>query len=83
MKKSRRQLHIIFRPEPGGSYTASVPALPGCVTYGTTLQEAKELVKDAIAGYIESLKKHGEPIPTDDESLVTTLDLEYGETTRR
>jgi predicted RNase H-like HicB family nuclease len=43
------------------------------------LEEAKELVKDAIAGYIESLK-HGEPIPTDDESLVTTLHLEYGET---
>ena len=43
---------------------------------------AKELVKDAIAGYIESLKKHGEPIP-DDESLATTLHLEYGETTRR
>jgi len=47
------------------------------------LQAAKELVKDAIAGYIESLKKHGEPIPTDDESLVTRLDLEYGEATRR
>jgi predicted RNase H-like HicB family nuclease len=83
MKKSRRQLHIISRPEPEGGYTASVPALPGCVTYARSLEEAKELVKDAIAGYIESLKKHGEPIPTDDESLVTTLDLEYGETTRR
>jgi len=81
-KKSRPQLHIIFRPEPEGGYTASVPALPGCVTYVRTLEEAKELVKDAIAGYIESLKKHGEPIP-DDESLATTLDLEYGETTRR
>ena len=68
------QLHIIFRPEPEGGYTASVPALPGCVTYGRTLEEVKELVKVAIAAYIESLKKHGEPIPTDDESLVTTLD---------
>jgi len=76
MKKSRSRLHMIFRPEPERGYTASVPALPGCVTYGRTLEQAKELVKDAIAGYIESLKKHGEPIPTDDESLVTTLDLE-------
>jgi hypothetical protein len=47
------------------------------------LEGAKELVKDVIAGYIESLKKHGESILTDDVSLVTTLDLEYGETTRR
>ena len=83
MKKSRRQLHLIFRPEPDGGYTASVPALPGCVTYGRTLEEARDLVKDAIGGYIESLKKHGEPIPTDDESLVTTLELEYAETPRR
>ena len=41
------------------------------------------MVKDAISGYIESVKKHGEPIPTDDETLVTSLDLEYAETARR
>jgi antitoxin HicB len=51
--------------------------MPGCVTYGRNLEEAKALVKHAINGYIESLRKHGEPIPTDDESLVTTLDLEF------
>ena len=54
-----------------------VPALPGCVTYGRTLAEARRMAKDAIAGYIESLKKHKEPIPTDDETLVASLDLEY------
>jgi len=42
-----------------------VPALPGCVTYGRTLGEARKMVKDAISGYIESLKKHKEPISTD------------------
>jgi antitoxin HicB len=60
-----------------------VPVLPGCVTYGRTLAEAKRMAKDAISGYIESLKKHGEPVPTDDESLVASLDLEYAETSRR
>ena len=35
------------------------------------------MAKDAIAGYIESLKKHREPIPTDDDTLVASLDLEY------
>ena len=35
------------------------------------------MAKDAIAGYIESLKKHKEPIPTDDETLVASLELEY------
>ncbi len=83
MKKARRRFNIVLRPEPEGGFTAIVPALPGCVTYGRTLTEAKKMAKDAISGYIESLKKHGEPIPTDDETLVASLDLEYAETSRR
>ncbi|HBT47910.1 MAG TPA: hypothetical protein DEA73_08565 [Peptococcaceae bacterium] len=47
--------------EPG--YIASVPALPGCVTQGETKEEALAMAEDAIRGYIESLKKHGEPLP--------------------
>jgi antitoxin HicB len=57
-----------------------VPVLPGCVTYGRTLAEAKSMAKDAISAYIVSLKLN-EPIPTDDESLVASL--EYAETSRR
>ena len=83
MKKAHRRCNILLRPEPEGGFTAMVPALPGCVTYGRTLAEAKKMAKDAISGCIESLKKHGEPIPTDDETLVTSLDLEYAETARR
>jgi antitoxin HicB len=83
MKKSRAHFHLVLRPEPEGGFTAIVPALPGCVTYGRTLAEAKKLAKDAISGYIESLKKHGEPIPNDDEFLVASLDLEYAEASRR
>jgi len=83
MKKTRRHFNIVLRPEPEGGFTAIVPALPGCVTYGRTLAEAKTMVKDAILGYVESLKKHGEPIPTDEDTFVTSLDLEYAETSRR
>jgi antitoxin HicB len=83
MKKSHRRFNIVLRPVPERGFTAIVPALPGCVTYGRNLTEAKKMAKDAISGYIESLKKHGEPIPTDDETLVTSLDLEYAETARR
>jgi predicted RNase H-like HicB family nuclease len=41
------------------------------------------MAKDAISAYIESLKKHNEPISTDDESLVASLDLEFAKTSRR
>ncbi len=77
MAKARYHYNIMLRPEPEGGFTALVPALPGCVTYGRTLAEARRMAKDAIAAYIESLKKHKEPIPTDDETLVASLDLEY------
>jgi antitoxin HicB len=77
MAKTRYHYNIMLRPEPEGGFTATVPALPGCITYGRTLSEAREMAKDAISGYIESLKKHKEPIPTDDETLVASLDLEY------
>jgi predicted RNase H-like HicB family nuclease len=83
MKKVRGHFNIVLRPEPEGGFTAIVPALPGCVTYGRTLTEAKKMARDAITGYIESLKKHKEPIPTDDETLVASLDLEYAEASSR
>jgi antitoxin HicB len=83
MKNTHHRFNIVLRPEPEGGFTVLVPALPGCVTHGRNLSEAKKMAKDAISGYIESLRKHGEPIPSDDETLVASLDLEYAETARR
>lgn len=83
MRKVHYHYNVVLRPEPEGGFTVIVPALPGCVTYGRTLTEAKRMARDAVSGYIESLRKHGEPIPTDSETLVTSLDLEYAETSSR
>jgi antitoxin HicB len=77
MSKARYRYNIMLRPEPEGGYTALVPALPGCVTYGRNLKEAQEMARDAISGYIASLRKHKEPIPSDDETLLASWDLEY------
>ncbi|MCJ7443016.1 MAG: type II toxin-antitoxin system HicB family antitoxin [Methanotrichaceae archaeon] len=60
---------ILFRKESEGGYTVLVPALPGCVTHGDTIDQAIEMAKEAIDGYIETLKAHGEEIPTDEETL--------------
>lgn len=77
MAKTRYRYNIMLRPEPEGGFTAVVPALPGCVTYGRTLSEAREMARDAISGYVASLRRHKEPVPTDDDTLVASLDLEY------
>jgi antitoxin HicB len=56
---------VLFEPAEEGGFVATCPALPGLVTEGDTLEEARALAEDAIVGYLESLKKHGEPIPED------------------
>lgn len=66
---------ILLRPEPEGGFTVNVPALPGCITYGTDLEDAKLNAREAIELYIESLKAHGEDIPTDDDVLEYNLQL--------
>lgn len=48
-----------------GGYIVSAPALPGCTTQGDTKKEALGMIKDAIEGYITSLKKHGETVPSE------------------
>jgi predicted RNase H-like HicB family nuclease len=46
-----------------GGYQVIVPALPGVVTYGRTLKEAREMAEDAIRCHIRALLKDGEDIP--------------------
>ena len=60
MKKQTFQ--IVLTPEPEGGFTVTVPALPGCVTYGKTLVEAKFMVEDAITGYLACLEKHNKSV---------------------
>ena len=56
---------VIFEPQESGGYTVLVPALPGCITEGDTLEEARKNAKEAIECYLESLAKDGEPFPED------------------
>ena len=54
---------VIITQDEDGMFVAECPVFPGCVSQGRTRDEAEENIKDAIHGYIESLKKHNEPIP--------------------
>jgi antitoxin HicB len=66
---------VLLKPEPEGGYTVNVPALPGCITYGQTLEEAKSNAQEAIELFVESLKEHGEDIPSDADVLEYNLQL--------
>lgn len=59
------QYRILLRREPEGGFTVTVPLLPGCVTWGDTLDEAIGNAKEDIELYLESLTAHGEEIPSE------------------
>jgi predicted RNase H-like HicB family nuclease len=61
---------IVVHPDEDGGYWTDVPSLPGCGSQGETVDEAIEMTKDAIMGYLESLKKHGNPLPSDSAIVV-------------
>jgi len=69
--------HTIFRPEPEGGYTVIVPSLPGCITWAETIEEGNVLIKDAIQGYLASVKKHEEKLYDDSKSFISSVSLEY------
>jgi predicted RNase H-like HicB family nuclease len=59
---------VVFEPDKeAGGYTATCPALPGLVTEGDTLEEARAMAADAVKAYLESLRQHGDPIPLSEE----------------
>jgi len=66
---------ILLHKEPEGGFTVTVPALPGCVTYGEDIEEAIAMAKEAIELYIEVLQERGEPVPDNSNTLEYSLNL--------
>jgi len=54
---------VIVEEDENGMFVTECPTLPGCISQGKTRKEALNNIKDAIKGYLQSLKKHNEPIP--------------------
>jgi predicted RNase H-like HicB family nuclease len=47
------------------AFSASCPALRGCLSWGHTYEEALSNIQEAIETYVEDLTESGEPIPID------------------
>ncbi len=57
------KFRVIIEADEDGVFVAECPNLPGCISQGKTRAEAVTNIKDAIQGYLQSLKKHREPVP--------------------
>jgi antitoxin HicB len=56
---------VIYEPISEGGYQVIVPALPGIITYGRTIEEARVMARDAIICHLEGLIRDHEEIPED------------------
>ncbi len=57
---------IVLERDEDGYILASCPALPGCHSQGRTREQAVSNIREAIRGYVASMRKHGEPVPKSD-----------------
>jgi antitoxin HicB len=60
---SSNEVSVYLEQDEDGMFVATCPTLPGCVSQGRTRSEATENIREAIEAYLESLKKHGDPVP--------------------
>jgi antitoxin HicB len=71
----QRSYKLLLNKEQDGKYTVTVPALPGCVTYGENIDDAISMAKEAIELYIEELQSRNENIPDDSNTLEYSLNI--------
>ena len=67
------KLRITLEQDEDGMFVVECPTLPGCISQGKTREEAIHNIKDAMQGYLQSLKKHHEPIPPSIEEEVVEI----------
>jgi len=66
---------MLFEPAEEGGYVVTCPALPGLVTEGDTLEEARHMAEDALRGYLESLLEDGQSIPPNKTPITETVEI--------
>jgi antitoxin HicB len=69
---------MVFEPAEEGGYVVTCPALPGLVTEGDTLQEARLMAADALRGYLQSLLDDGIAIPPDKAQIAEPIKVAVG-----
>jgi len=58
------RFRILIEQDEDRVFVVECSSLPGCISQGKTRREALKNIQDAIKGYLESLKKHNEHIPS-------------------
>ena len=57
------KLRVVLEPSEDGGYTATVPALPGCISEGSSREDALRNIEEAIRLYLEPVDDDGSLSP--------------------
>ena len=71
------KLVVVFETDEDGWVVASCPTLPGCHSQGRTRGEALANIREAIRGYLASLREHGAPTPASYSSSMNILEFRF------
>ena len=66
---------MLFEPAEEGGFVVTCPALPGLVTEGDTMEEARSMAEDALRLYLETLIEDGMPIPSDKIPIAQPIEI--------
>lgn len=66
---------ILIEQDEDAVFVAECPSLPRCISQGRSRKEALDNIQDAIKGYLESLRKHNEPIPPSIEEEIVEVTI--------
>ncbi|HLD19013.1 MAG TPA: type II toxin-antitoxin system HicB family antitoxin [Candidatus Nanoarchaeia archaeon] len=70
-----KKYRVVMNRDEDGIYVVECPSLPSCISQGKTKNEALKNIKEAIEGYLESLRKHNEKIPPQEEEFVVEVSV--------
>ena len=71
------KIPLILEPQPEGGYTVRSPLLPELLTEGSTIEEALDNVRDALAAVVEIYEDLGRPLPADSQILDLSTPLSF------
>ena len=69
------KINAVLEPQPEGGYTAYIPALPGCISEGGTIQETKDNLLDALRGYLIVANKRSLSLAKSKEARTIALQV--------
>ncbi|MPR33459.1 type II toxin-antitoxin system HicB family antitoxin [Salmonirosea aquatica] len=70
-----RTYRVVINKDEDGTYVAEIPTLRHCVSYGSTMEEAMQNIREALEGVLLVMEEEGLPIPDDNNVVEYSINV--------